>query len=280
MDVKYIVGRPLKVGADTLEPGATLTKKQVSLIPRIESYLATRRLYQVVSDADAARLPGFLRHAMNTKAEANAVIAKSRRDAVGPNAQDEESYAQSKTNIEALEASKAAALQDLRYAIANGDSPSVINDLRKKATELQKEIAKAGEVESAEERAAKKAIRDEKKKQTYKVKAGRLVTEDTEEDAALEDGQEPAEGDGDEEAKGDKDKAKKGAEDAAEPQGEAAEDVTAEVDEAAADVTPAFDPAEYSVAQVKQYIEEHPDEKDAVLALEAAGKARKSLLED
>ena len=40
----------------------------------------------------------------------------------------------------------------------------------------------------------------------------------------------------------------------------------------------AFDPGAHTVNAVREYLDEHPDERDAVLAAEAAGKARKSIL--
>ena len=46
----------------------------------------------------------------------------------------------------------------------------------------------------------------------------------------------------------------------------------------AAPEAPAFDPGAHTVAAVLEYLSEHPDEREAVLAAEAAGKARKSLL--
>ena len=42
----------------------------------------------------------------------------------------------------------------------------------------------------------------------------------------------------------------------------------------------AFDPSAHTVAEVQQYIAEHPDQRDAVLDAEADGKARVSLLGD
>jgi hypothetical protein len=39
-----------------------------------------------------------------------------------------------------------------------------------------------------------------------------------------------------------------------------------------------FDPGEHTVAEVEQYLEDHPDERDAVLDAEASGKSRSSLL--
>ena len=42
----------------------------------------------------------------------------------------------------------------------------------------------------------------------------------------------------------------------------------------------AFDPSVHTVAEVQQYIAEHPDQRDAVLDAEADGKARVSLLGD
>lgn len=39
-----------------------------------------------------------------------------------------------------------------------------------------------------------------------------------------------------------------------------------------------FDPTEHNAIEVHEYIAAHPDEKDAVLALEVAGKNRSSLL--
>jgi hypothetical protein len=41
-----------------------------------------------------------------------------------------------------------------------------------------------------------------------------------------------------------------------------------------------YDPAEHNVPAVLEYIAEHPEQKDAVLALEAAGRARKGILEE
>lgn len=39
-----------------------------------------------------------------------------------------------------------------------------------------------------------------------------------------------------------------------------------------------FDPADHSVKKVIAYVDEHPEEAEAVYAAEAAGKARSSLL--
>jgi hypothetical protein len=39
-----------------------------------------------------------------------------------------------------------------------------------------------------------------------------------------------------------------------------------------------FDPGEHTVAEVQDYLEEHPDEAEAVLAAEADGKGRSSLI--
>lgn len=48
----------------------------------------------------------------------------------------------------------------------------------------------------------------------------------------------------------------------------------------AADRKPlAEDPSEYKVAEVNDYLAEHPDEAAAVLALEEAGEARKGILQ-
>lgn len=41
---------------------------------------------------------------------------------------------------------------------------------------------------------------------------------------------------------------------------------------------PAFDPGAHTVNAVREFLAEHPEERDAVLAAEAAGKARKSIL--
>lgn len=40
-----------------------------------------------------------------------------------------------------------------------------------------------------------------------------------------------------------------------------------------------FDPAEHSVDEVNDYIDEHPDEADAILAAEQRGKGRKGIME-
>lgn len=40
----------------------------------------------------------------------------------------------------------------------------------------------------------------------------------------------------------------------------------------------AFDPAEHSVDEVLEYIDQNPDHEEAVLAAEAKGKARKGIL--
>ena len=48
--------------------------------------------------------------------------------------------------------------------------------------------------------------------------------------------------------------------------------------QSAAPEAPAFDPGAHTVNAVREYLDEHPDERDAVLAAEAAGKARKSIL--
>jgi hypothetical protein len=43
--------------------------------------------------------------------------------------------------------------------------------------------------------------------------------------------------------------------------------------------TPAgYDPGEYTVEQVNTWLEKHPDQRDAVLESEAAGKARAGIL--
>ena len=39
-----------------------------------------------------------------------------------------------------------------------------------------------------------------------------------------------------------------------------------------------FDPGEHTVAEVEAYLAEHPDETDTVLAAEAAGKNRTTLV--
>ena len=41
-----------------------------------------------------------------------------------------------------------------------------------------------------------------------------------------------------------------------------------------------YDPADHNVDAVLQYIREHPEQKDDVLAMEAAGRGRKGLLEE
>jgi hypothetical protein len=41
-----------------------------------------------------------------------------------------------------------------------------------------------------------------------------------------------------------------------------------------------FDPGEHTVAEVEEYLAEHPDQRSRVLEAEAAGKARVSLLGD
>jgi hypothetical protein len=40
----------------------------------------------------------------------------------------------------------------------------------------------------------------------------------------------------------------------------------------------AFDPGEHTVAEVEAYAAEHPDELDAIIAAESAGKNRSTLL--
>lgn len=44
------------------------------------------------------------------------------------------------------------------------------------------------------------------------------------------------------------------------------------------DVLPAYDPTAHGVEEVKAYLAEHPDEVEAVLEAERAGKARKGLI--
>ena len=41
-----------------------------------------------------------------------------------------------------------------------------------------------------------------------------------------------------------------------------------------------FDPSDHGIPEVLAYLEENPDDRDAVLALERAGKARKGILGD
>lgn len=45
------------------------------------------------------------------------------------------------------------------------------------------------------------------------------------------------------------------------------------------ETTEAFDPSDHSVADVKAYIDEHPDETQRVYDAESEGKARSSLLD-
>ena len=57
-------------------------------------------------------------------------------------------------------------------------------------------------------------------------------------------------------------------------------DATGDQGQAAGDSTEAksaYDPSDKSVADVKAYVEEHPEEKDAVLAAEAGGKNRPTI---
>jgi hypothetical protein len=42
--------------------------------------------------------------------------------------------------------------------------------------------------------------------------------------------------------------------------------------------TAGYDPGEYTVEQVNTYLDKHPDQRDAVLKSEAAGKARAGIL--
>jgi hypothetical protein len=44
------------------------------------------------------------------------------------------------------------------------------------------------------------------------------------------------------------------------------------------EVTEEFDPSDHTVAEVQAYLDEHPDETDAVLDRERAGKARTTLI--
>jgi hypothetical protein len=44
--------------------------------------------------------------------------------------------------------------------------------------------------------------------------------------------------------------------------------------------TPTFDPGEHTVTEVQDYLDAHPDQADAVLAAEQAGKARTTLVGD
>lgn len=53
-----------------------------------------------------------------------------------------------------------------------------------------------------------------------------------------------------------------------------------EVTPVAAAASEAFDPGEHTVAEVHDYLAEHPDQTDAVLAAEQAGKARTTLVGD
>ena len=55
--------------------------------------------------------------------------------------------------------------------------------------------------------------------------------------------------------------------------GEEPEGLTAQ----AAPASAGFDPAEHTVAEVEEYVAKHPDQADAVLAAEAAGKNRTTL---
>ena len=48
-------------------------------------------------------------------------------------------------------------------------------------------------------------------------------------------------------------------------------------DDVAEPKTDGFDPSAHTVAEVQQYLDEHPDEYDAILDAEAAGKNRTSL---
>ncbi len=41
-----------------------------------------------------------------------------------------------------------------------------------------------------------------------------------------------------------------------------------------------FDPGAHTVAEVEQYLDDNPEERDRVLEAEASGKARRSLLGD
>lgn len=73
-----------------------------------------------------------------------------------------------------------------------------------------------------------------------------------------------------------------------EPEGEGGdvfepeEPATEDGEEVGGDTEPAadlFDPGEYTVVEVLDYLNEHPDDEERVLAAEAAGKARKGILE-
>jgi hypothetical protein len=68
----------------------------------------------------------------------------------------------------------------------------------------------------------------------------------------------------------------------AEPQGEATGDSSEAGSGSEKDdedlIGPTFDPSEYTEAEIKEYLEGNPGDKERVLALEADGKQRKGVL--
>jgi hypothetical protein len=60
-----------------------------------------------------------------------------------------------------------------------------------------------------------------------------------------------------------------------------AEELEAEAEEQEAEqVKSEYDPSEHTVAEVKEHLEEYPEDTERVLALEADGRARKGILEE
>lgn len=197
---KYIVGRPLKVGEDQLDVGDTLTKKQLDMIPRLESWISMRHIYVVATQRDLDKLPRFLVHRIS--------LAKK-----------------------AVDRNEATNFGDTERAIKGREDNR--ND---RATHIAKRDAKEQEV-------------------IYGLRRSKsLAAEEAEVDAQIEEIVAPAA--------------------VPEPE-EATPEEIVERPESSGD----FNPTEHTVAEVKDYIETNPDEKDAVLAAEAAGKARASLLE-
>lgn len=178
--ITYIAGRPLKIGHRIVQPGEEVDP---SIFPRIESLVASGRLYRVYNGDDYSKLPSWLFKAVMTRQEAEAKIAGD------PGVKTE------RHDVAATAASKS---------------------MNTKIAEAQAIIRREGP--SAWEKA--QAVRG--------------------------DGIGPE------------------------------RDLTVGEDPEA---TPAeFDPGEHTVAEVEAYLAEHPEQTDAVLDKERAGKNRKGLV--
>ena len=258
MSTKYIVGRPLQLNGEKFEIGDELSAKDIQSIPRLESFINGRFIFQVFSAADAKKLPNFVIAKMHDAKAAKAKYTKNGTEQVGPRPDLDEIQEAHLASRQVQIAERDAKIQDYIYAVNRGET-----------VELPEGVAVPEETEETEE--ASEEVTEVTTEPTEPLEPfdPPATQEELEEN---EEVNEPSEPEGLPEDSPEVEEAP--VEEA--PVEEAPEEEV--VVEETPDPNAEFDPFEHSVAEVKDYIAENPDDEERVLLKEIDGKGRKGLV--